>query len=556
MSLQHMIDISEDRLAWITRLLLGCIIVYGMYIYYGHHAYNAMDKWVFTEDARQYLPPLFEYYDITLTNPHDYLGEMTRDTYLPLGYKMLYKLASYYLDPIVFSKLLPYVLMMAFAAFMSFSSKDIAGFPGFIVTLVLTLSTDIFLERMVGGLPRAFAYPIAALTLWGMTANRPTYLVTATLLAAAFYPALAIMPAILLVMLLFLPSPMVGIESTLSWEKRMVLIVTTLLSSYLIFVPMYYHITQYGGLIATHDLSEHLPDHYSAPLSFIYSISFYSISLFSPTLFPFALITLITSFAFACFQYSAARRLTLMIGLLFILHSLLAFTQDAYFSQRFKQFYIPVMLVALVPFFIQNSIYCLQTITLKPVTKPFAAMLCLLLITMILYVKPTHIEPSTGLTIHIPPEERTIYDFIQSLPHEGLIAGWPGEKDHIIDNVPYLAKHSAFFTEGSHREFYAEPQSILRTRFKDLVDAYFATDPEPILYLRDHWKVRYLIIDLRHFSNHPPTYKPALNTMVERKWYSAYAAHKTFAILNYLSIAPVFKQGPIFILDLSKINAQ
>ena len=548
--------LSQERLAWITRAMLACVILYGMYAYYGHHAYAAMDKWVFTGDARQYLPPLFEYYDITLMNPDDYLGGMTRDTYLPLGYKVLYKLASYCVDPILFSKFLPYLLMMVFVTIMSFASKDIAGFGGFAATLVIALSTEIFFERMVGGLPRAFAYPITALSIWGMTSNRPVYLGVATILAAAFYPAIAPVSGIALVALMFCPSRIGGFDLSLSWEKRMVLVMVTALSSYLVFVPMYYHITQYGGLIATHDISEQLPDHYSAPLSFIYSTTFYSLSLFSQTLFPFALVTIVTSFCFACFQYQAARRLLIVILILFIGHWLLALFSDAYFSQRIKQFYIPVILLAMVPFFIKNIIYCLQSVTLKPIAFKYNWLLSCAFVFLILYVKPNQILPSTGLTVSIPPQEQVIYNFIQTLPKEGLVAGWPGEKDHIVDNVPYLSKHSAFFTEGSHREFYVQPQSLLRSRFKDLVDGYFATDPASIIYLRDHWNVRYLIVDLRHFKDHPPAYKKALNTMVERKWYSAQSSNKPFVILNYLSTATIFKQGSIFILDLSKIKVQ
>lgn len=546
----------QERSSWLARILVFLLILCGVYLYYGHHAYHTMDKWVFTGDVRLYLPPLFSYYDSTLANPDDYLIEMARNTYLPIGYKLLYKIVSYGLDPITFSKFLPYILITIFATIMSFASKEIAGFSGLSVTLIIVLTTDIFLERMMGGLPRAFGYPIAALTLWGMTANKPSYLITATLLGAGFYPATTLFSGFALVVLIFCPPIAGGFNMSLSLARRIGLVFLTIFTSYIIFVPMYYQIIRYGGLIATHDISQYLPEHYSAPFSFIYSMSKYSLSLFGTPLFPFALIMLLTSFSFSCFQYQTARRLLTVIILLFMVHWILAFTSDAYFSERLRQYFIPVILLAMVPFLIKNCIYCIHSVAIRPIPPQYFWLIPCFLIALIVCIKPNKIDQSVGVTVSIPEADRKIYNFIQTLPSDGLIAGWPGKENSIIDNVPYLAKHSAFFTEESHQEFYARPQNLLRSRFKDLVDAYFATNITSLINLRDRWKVHYLIVDTRHFKDHPPVYKPELQSLIDKQWSDAYIAKETFTVLNLLASASVFKQGPIFILDLYQIKAQ
>jgi hypothetical protein len=547
---------TQDRFVWVARVTIFLAVLCGVYLYYGQHAYYAMDKWVFTPDVRQYLPSLFGYYDPGVINPDDYLGEMTRNMFLPFGYKLLYQLTSYVIDPIVFSKLLPYMLMTLFATIMALASKEIAGISGAIATLIIILSTDIFLERMTGGLPRAFGYTVAALALWGITANRPSYLVIATILGAAFYPVAALFSGPALAVLVLSPSRIGGFDLVLSWPKRLGLIFLTTCISYLIFVPMHYQIIQYGGLLSTHELGKHLPAHYSIPLGFIYNTTDYSVALFSKSLFPFSLILLVTSFAFACFQSQTARRLAMATVLLFFIYGVLALTSDSYFSERLKQYYIPVILLAMSPFLIKNSIYCMHSLSLRPISPRYSWIISCIFILIILCVKPNQITPYTGITISIPPEDRNIYNFIQTLPNEGLVAGWPGETDSIIDNVPYLSKRSVFLTNASHYEFYTGPQNLLRNRFKDLVDAYFSANVSDIISLRNRWKVHYLIVDTRHFKDHPPSYTPELNTVVDRAWHGTYGSGNTFAVLNLLATASIFKQGPIFILDLYQIKAQ
>jgi hypothetical protein len=157
---------------------------------------------------------------------------------------------------------------------------------------------------------------------------------------------------------------------------------------------------------------------------------------------------------------------------------------------------------------------------------------------------------NAGLDICIDGNTK-IYEFIGSLPPDALIAGRPSG---VMDSVPYLSKRRAFVTFETHQAFHKGYVEEMRKRTRVLIDAYFATNTEPLIRLRDEFGVTHLIVDKRVYHDE-----------LSRRWYFkpfdewAKRAHATgltegFEIQRQFTVAGVFSEGPYIVLELSRFK--
>jgi hypothetical protein len=152
----------------------------------------------------------------------------------------------------------------------------------------------------------------------------------------------------------------------------------------------------------------------------------------------------------------------------------------------------------------------------------------------------------SGLTVLVPPAERPLYAAIARLPKTAVVAGWPGLA---IDNVPYLARRTAFVTRETHMPFHRRYTELMRERMHALVAAYFARDPGPLRMLRSRYGVTHLIVDRRHFDFPPPYFAPfGAETRV------AFAAGRArgFELPRVIESGAAMESGGVVIVDLSR----
>ena len=171
-------------------------------------------------------------------------------------------------------------------------------------------------------------------------------------------------------------------------------------------------------------------------------------------------------------------------------------------------------------------------------------------------LKPYHIPQNIGLDQKVPKLDRPVYQFIQTLPKDSLIAGWPSAKGSFIDHVPYLSKRPAFFTGITHKEDYTYQQQVLQDRFYALVDAYFATNMRSINALKEGWSVTHMVVDLRDFSDHPPGYKQPYQTYVSSLWKKRVSSGKPFILETLARHHAIFSSGHLRVIDLSHIASE
>src|SRR6266568_1546632 len=247
---------------WIARngafaagLLIPLVIAYGAAL--KAHMKRSSSPFVFNEDVRQQIFPFFQYHEAGLF-PHDYFGPYFRACFLPPGYRALYRFGAIVADPAGISKVLPYFLLVATVIAVAVAARPLAGYFGALLAAALVVQSDILLDRMVGGLPRAFAFPTLALTATALVWGRPRLLAGIVCASASFYPVAAVPGAIALMLWLFvLPARDRGEAANWCFARRTRLAIVTASISALILLPMLVGARAYGRTLGPSDVIEY-----------------------------------------------------------------------------------------------------------------------------------------------------------------------------------------------------------------------------------------------------------------------------------------------------------
>jgi hypothetical protein len=241
--------------AFVVGLVIPLVLAYGAALQ--GHINRSMDPFIFNDDARQQIFPFFQYHELGLF-PHDYFGTYLRACFLPPSYCAFYKLGAMAVDPAVLSKVLPYFLLAVTVVSAAVAARRLAGSFGALLAAALALSSEMFLDRMAGGLPRAFAFPTAALTAAALMYGRPRLLAVIVCASAGFYPTAAMLSAIALVIWLFiLPSRDRGQAAECSFAHRARLSIATASISALILLPMIIGARPYGRHLGPADITDY-----------------------------------------------------------------------------------------------------------------------------------------------------------------------------------------------------------------------------------------------------------------------------------------------------------
>jgi hypothetical protein len=90
---------------------------------------------------------------------------------------------------------------------------------------------------------------------------------------------------------------------------------------------------------------------------------------------------------------------------------------------------------------------------------------------------------------------RSIMSYLRTLPKNVLVAGWEP-----IDDAPLLSRRSILFSREMHTSFQTKYVLEMRKRTNALIEAYYATDPDPLRRLHKNFGVTHLLADRRHFD--------------------------------------------------------
>jgi hypothetical protein len=158
------------------------------------------------------------------------------------------------------------------------------------------------------------------------------------------------------------------------------------------------------------------------------------------------------------------------------------------------------------------------------------------------------VSSNVGLTVNLRPDQ-ALFDAVAKLPPNSMVAGWPRG---IMNAVAYASRRPTLLTLEVHQAFHAGYIQEMRRRMYALIEAYFATTPEPILRLERDFGVTHLLIQRSHYGRKPPGYFRPFGDPIKA---AREAGHERYLLPELAASAGVFSRGDYVLLDLSKVEA-
>ena len=546
------------------------------------HLRNAAKPLVFTEDARIIIWPLLRYHHADLF-PNDPIARYVLDC-LPSGYSLLFETLGAAVDPRVVSKVLPYVLMLVTLVALGLAGHRLGGPATAWSAMALCLASSVFLARMIGSLPRAFAYPSLALTAAALVAGRPYWVAFIVVVGAAFYPVAAVVSGLALAVYLLVLSCFEGGEGpVLSVRRRLAVLAITAVVATLFVIPPAMRSRSYGPVLGPQDVRAYpeigpggrwLPDTRAPFDGFLRGTAREAwrtlanpqrawtaradrfLKTGEPAQAGWGGIAVLAAIAIAAavtaaglgrllWKRAAARRLMALAIGAFLGHALARYFAPHLFApQRYLAYAIPLLVVVVFPAAVSSLADLLIRARRRQWLRPATTVAVCGVFALGLGGRSLG---ERGYTVHISGST-AIYRFVASLPKDSLIAGWP---NGVVQNVPYLSARPVFVSEETHLVFHRAYADEMRRRMRVLVDAYFAREPGPLLRLRDEFGVTHLLIDANHYSGDRAGYFKPFDEWIQRAYDEMGPGEPE--TLRQIPRAGVFREGAVVVLDLARL---
>jgi hypothetical protein len=535
------------------------------------------------EDAQQQIFPFFRYLE-----PSSFRADYITDYYLssyPLGYRLLYAVPTLLgIDPTRVSHALPHALWLFTVVGVGAVAHRLGGKLGAFCAMALVLGSNYYLGRIQGGLPRGFGFPILALSLVGLAYARVGWCVLGVLLGALFYPVAGAVSGLSLAALLLLPERSGFSVSGWSWRRRLLTVGATALLSVVLLLPSLLGTRRFGGAVRPQDIAEYpeagpsgrYGSESRAPFpGFLASVPHAmdrallgSADPWSPSARRWLLgnakqVRLSANYRHATWgllalvslgglgllvRERAARRVALLgvaSGVGYTLASLVL--PFAYLPERYVAYSVPLVGTVAVATCVAG-LFNASFAEGRRRWLRHASIAAYVAVVLSLFAG--RITANAGVTVDLR-HSRPLLDFISRLPQDALIAGWP---KGMMNAVPYGARRPALLTQECHQAFHKGYVEEMRRRMLGLIDAYFATSPEPILRLREDFGVTHLLIERSHFRRHAPKYFLPFGDVIRAKREEAHG--KKYEVIKQIAVAGVYSMGDYVLLDLSKIEAR
>jgi hypothetical protein len=462
------------------------------------HFQALANPFIINDDVRQQLYWMQQWQDPALFRG-DFLAGYARD-YVPWGVKGLYWLASWWVSPLAFSKLLPGFLfiLMAISLF-KIGTRLSDRRLGWMMVVVFWLM-PFFLDNLAGGLARAFAAPLLALFWLGWLAQRSWVIGAALLLQALFIPYIFIVAA--LATLLAWTLARLGQDSPPPFPTQPAhFVLLGLGAALLVAINLQFSADGYGPLVSAKEMVNR-PEFYGhGRYQFLPEPSLlWKIIIPWERIAPFrewgpvagilgcvSLIILVAAGArrldwpawrqrLKPFWYLGLASLALyFLARLFLLK---LFVPDRYLKYTLNLFYCLVLALGLhTALRVQRWPRHLAILALVAAAGLGAWRL-------------------QGVGLKDYSAYRAVYAALAETNQDALIAGHP----YLMDTIPTFAQRTAFATYELAHPWSRGYWEKLEPRLRDLFNAYYAADPREVAGFCRKYRVAYLIVDDRHFT--------------------------------------------------------
>lgn len=473
-------------------LLSGVVFVYA-------HFPAFTNPYVINDDVRQQIFWMQVWQDPALFGS-DLLADYARH-YVPWGVQALYWLASGFLSPLTFSKVLPGLLFIALGCCLFGLGTRLGGRRlGWAAAAVYWLM-PFFLHVMAGGLARAFAAPLLAAFLLSWLTSRAWGLAASLLAISLCIPYM--FPLAAAALLLARAAGLAGLAAPPPFPVRPLHWLWFGVAALLVALFNYqFAASGYGPLVNYADMAGR-PEFYARGRFAILPVPSLLWELIAPWewLAPFRdgglLPGIIGVCALLALLAAGGRRLEwpalrpslpplAWVGLASLLLSVLArifllklFVPDRYLIYTLNIFYclaLAACVAALLPAF--------------PRLRQRGLVLLLVAAVALggLRLRNTGLYDFSAY--------RDCYAALAAVPKDALIAGHP----HLLDNTLTFAARRAFVTFELAHPWAQGYWERLRPRLEEFFAAYYAADPELVRDFCRRHAIDFLLVDDRHFT--------------------------------------------------------
>ena len=561
---------------WPWVLVVGSLgVVYGPAL--SSHIVRGLDPRVLNDDARQQIYPFFRYADSSLF-PNDYIADYYLDC-LPIGFRAFYTLSAPLIDPAVSNKFVMYLMLLITVVALGVAANRLGGKVAAWGAMALVLGASIYLDRMGGGLPRAFGFPILACALVALSYGRIRWLAVLVWLGACFYPVAGVVIGITTsLVLLLLPAPSRGDAQDWGLWRRLRFLSIVAGVSALLLVPTVATSSKYAPVLTADDVAEY-PEtgpggRYAANSRALYASFFDNAStamgrglvgVGKPWVEPvsrwvragkprtgwssrqLAILNLIaawTALGWVLFavKSSAARRV-LMLGLSAFIGYTIArpVAPYLYLPTRYTNYAMPLLAVLMASTSVAGFFSMRDT---RPGLRTGVTFAFLLFVFVTLGGRG-----NDTLGLGVVARNDPLYGAIADLPADSVIAGWPG---NAIDNVPYVSRRVALLTFETHQVFHKQYTDVMRKRMRALIDATVATSNEPLIRLREDHGVTHMLVYLPHLRGEPLQYFKPFDRWVAAAQQTG--AGKPLALQDLVDNHAIYRSGNYAIVDLRELT--
>lgn len=477
------------------------------------HARLATDPMTLNDDARQQIWPLRRLVDRDL-----FAGDLIASYYLdcmPVGFKLVYSSSGRLVDPATMSRVLPYGLLALVMFGAGMTAFSVAGRFGLFFSLASVLGSAVYLDRMTGGLPRAFGYPILALLMLFLAKGRPFAFAILMVVSVAFYPSVAVIGGAVLALWMFFAR---FFSPDLGWSagKRLALVAVSALLMLALYVPVMRSCSSWGPALSSGDVGRfpemgaggrYLPEDrppFRSPAAWFLRSARSGFQMDSLLISPFLggrgteWLLLLAGLVGAGGSLLASRS-NLALRRLWLLVPAAAAAYIAA-SALYPSLYIPTRYPTLsMPLFgpIAFAAGVRWLLARLPSPTEFRAGIDAGFVAgalvFVAVVAPAPDVATAGWNVRIPKADRALHSFLRTLPPDVLIAGWPGPREP-IESVPYLALRPVLITWETHQAFHERYAREMRRRMGVLIELFIDARADSPRRLREDFGVTHLIV--------------------------------------------------------------
>jgi hypothetical protein len=413
----------------------------------------------------------------------------------PWGVVAVYRLLSPFADPVVASKLLPVVLFAVSALFLFKLVASFAGrYAGFVTSLIFMLS-PIFIACMSGAQARAFAYPLFIIFLYYLVKEKHGIASVILALQSLFYVPV------------FFLSTLTFFFTAAGTARKKILFFVLALAIGLSALLAQYAVTRDPAIGTVRSKEAVMNDpvfrgegrpgsrHIPTPPLFEKGVSYFCEPVFGTNAMERAgPVCIAAVLLLIVFMIVEAARGTVRIPRALIAVPLSGIIMYGLSDLFFLKLYYPARYLA-YSMRLSGLIVCAVALCrLVSLARPKAARRIGQGMLIVCFAATVNVNRDAGLIDQ--SRNRALYEFIETLPKDAVIAAHP----YLADGIPLFAKRKVFISNELSQPFHSAYWEEVKRRTHEFFDAYYAEDPSDIAVFCRVNGIDYVVVKGGHFS--------------------------------------------------------